>query len=199
MQLRNFLKKIIYIALFIINAKSYALESNIRVGGLLGLGKFSVTVQEIQKSEDPYSLSFFMDYSYSSRMAIGVEHFRSATISPINSRIGMSGISMKYYFLNPHPQILNDAKEITKTFLIQKNYSPYYGFGIGYGQSSLFKRTETDIDASTTGAYMSLKLGAERPFVNTWGLRSELNIGQTFLGSGQVSFYQLVFGLYTFL
>lgn len=188
------------LAIFLLfSSLGFSLESNLRVGGMLGLGKFNVSVQEIQKSEEPYSLSFFMDYSYSARMAIGVEHFRSATLAPINSRVGMSGVSFKYYFLNPHPQILDEAKEIKKSFLIQKNYTPYYGFGIGYGQSSLFKRTETDVDASTTGAYGTLRLGIERPWVSTWGLRSELNFGQTLMGSGTVSFYQLVVGMYCFL
>lgn len=175
--------------------------SFLRFNGLLGFGTSEVSVGSGAKSEGPQAISLGLDYLYSPRWLVGVQHSRTATVSPLGSKVGMTGLSFKYSLFVPHSQVLLSDAIVEKSFFQQKNWVIFLGTDVGMAQGSLFKTSSSpdDRDSSTVGLFVGGTLGVDYPFVDQWGLRSELKVGQTIISSGQISYVMFLFGAYVYL
>jgi hypothetical protein len=175
--------------------------SFLRFSALAGLGSADVSAGGSNKSESPFGLSLALDYTQSSRWLIGGEHFRTLSSSFTGSKVGMTGMSLKYSLIVPHAQILYTGGQIESTFFQQRNWVPYVALNFGIAQASLFKTTTNpeDIDSSTVGAFLGFAAGLDYPISGNWGSRSELKVGQTVLSSGTIGYFMILSGVYFYL
>ena len=178
-----------------------AQASSLRTGGMLGLGDSVVNTSEnLVRSESPLSYSFFLEYSFDSRLALAAEHVRSLSLSPSSTGISMTGLHGKYYFYTPHPQNLKPQLGSRSSInLIQKNISPFVGLGMGFSQSSVLPRTDAESAAVSAGMYLKASFGVEYPLWSKWGLRSEVSYGTSIVGTGQIQMLNWLWGIYAYL
>lgn len=187
--------------IFILSIQSGARASSLRTGGMAGVGDSVVNTDEnLVRTEGPISYSFFLEYSFDSRLTLAAEHVRSLDLSPVSTGISMTGLHGKYYFYTPHPQNLKPQLGLRSTVnVIQKSWSPYVGTGIGFSQSSVLPRTDEETAAASAGLYIKASFGVEYPLWGKWGLRSELSYGTSVVGTGQVQMLNWLWGIYAYL
>lgn len=170
---------------------------NMRIGGVFGVGQAGAQNSETTRVEGPLGFGAFVDYTINSRLTIGAEHQRSFGTG--STAVGFTGLSFKWYFWTPQPQwMVNAEDQITRSFLIQKNFVPYLGFASGFAQAS-FPARSNEKDVLVVGPYASAKGGLEYPVTGRWGARSEFVYGMTVGGKGRAELVHLLFGLYYFL
>ena len=182
-------------------ASSLAFASDPRFGIRLGYGASSVTKSGIIRSDSPGAFSFYFEYPFNSSVTISGEYKRSLNLSPFESAISFVELVTKYFFFVPMPQKMAKQEDAPKSFFVQRNISPYVGFGVGYAQSSFASKFDTILgdlwpESNAVGLGISAKVGAEYPMWNNIGLTSEFNYGMTILGNGSFSWMHIVFGTY---
>lgn len=177
-------------------------SSRIRLGGDFGLGAALVSVDGIDRTESPTAFAINTEYSYSSYLTLGVEHFRTiVNDNGISTAVGFSGLFFKYYpFQTIRAQVMPTDTWFTEDEIIYKSYSIYVGGGLGVGQSSLRALTEQQKNRTiSVGIYGSGKVGIEKPIRGSFGSYAEFSVALTFAGTGTIFFPRLTFGLYYFI
>lgn len=170
---------------------------NIRMGGEIGFGQAGAESEGTIRVEGPLAFSAFIDYSLDPRFTFGAEHERSLAGSI--SSVGVTDISMKWYFWTPQPQrLVSPDDKIEQSFLMQKNFVPFFGTALGFAQAS-FPAKGTETDVLVVGPYVALKAGVEYPLTQNWGGRSEFVYGMTVGGTGSAEIIHLLIGIYYFL
>lgn len=170
----------------------------IRLGALAGFARASAASSEASLTEGPFGGSAFIDYSIDDRRSIGVEHLRSASLSPISTAASFTGIFMKWYPYTPQPQYAAADKDLTISTVTIRDLSPYISGGVGFSQTNIPGKFKGDKPANTVGLYIALKGGFEYPVWRTWGARLEYGTAFSVGGTGTVSFPYMMLGFYTF-
>lgn len=171
----------------------FAENSRLRIFGLGGLGSATIATEGNADSiESPFAFSANIDYLLSSQIDLGAEHMR--TLSANGTTLGLTGITIKYYYLYGHPIELLDSKHIDMPTLQFQAWSPYAGMSLGFAQASVLSTT-----INTVSVYLNLKLGVDYPMTSIWGFRGEINAGTSTVGTGSVQFFNSILGFYLFL
>lgn len=191
---RNFLFAFVFIFLAI----SESSNAVIRLGALAGFANASAASSEASLTEGPFGGSAFIDYSIDDRRSIGVEHLRSASLSPISTASSFTGVFFKWYPYTPQPQYAPADKDLTISTITIRDLSPYVSLGLGFSQTNIPGKYKGDKPANTVGLYAALKGGFEYPVWRTWGARLEYGSAFSFAGTGTVTFPYMMVGFYTF-
>lgn len=167
--------------------------SRFRLAGSGGFGQAVITSQSNDGTlEGPLGFSVAVDYMMSSQMGFGAEHIRSVGSS--GSAVGLTGMTMKWYFWLPHPSPLLVTKIETSTPTLQvEGWIPYVGGMFGVGQAGVL-----DSNITSVGLSMGAKGGIEFPFVGNWGFRTEANLAVS-SGTGSIVLINTLIGVYVFL
>lgn len=174
---------------------SYAV---IRFGALAGFANASAANSEASLAEGPFGGSAFIDYSIDDRRSVGVEHLRSASLSPLSTACSFTGLFSKWYPYTPQPQYAAADKDLTISTITIRDLSPYVAVGLGFSQTNIPGKYKGDKPANTVGLYAALKGGFEYPVWRNWGARMEYGAAFSFAGTGTVSFPYMMVGFYTF-
>lgn len=192
-------KALALVSIVLFGSTAFAAASgNLRPGMGFGFGQSGAQSGSTTRVEGPLLLNVFFDYSVDSRFSVGAEHTRS--MAGASSAIGFTGLSGKFYFWTPQPQLMIDTSDqIDRSMIVQKNIVPFLGLSVGFAQASVPAKTPQDRDVLVVGPYVSLRGGVEYPIYGRWGARGELVYGTTVAGKGAAETIQLGFGFYYFL
>lgn len=176
--------------------------SRLRAAGNFGFGKALISNYNVgtnSYTEVPFGGSGSLEYFLDPLLDIGVEHIRS--YGKNQTGVGLTGVSFKFYFLNDHPQYLaglfsGSTNQLNGGvgYYYLKSITPYFGLGGGFAQA-----TVPSDDVMAFNEYMSVKGGIDYPANSGWGYRCEGNIAFSLAGSGKITLFNLLFGLYFFL
>lgn len=167
-------------------------DSRVRIAGQGGLGQALITSSSnLHTMESPLGFALAVDYLMSSQLSFGAEHIRSFGQS--GSAVGLTGLSVKWYFWLPHPLPLLEKNEAKVPLLQIEGWIPYVGGMLGVGQASVLDST-----INTLGLALGLKGGLEYPIFGNWGLRTEGNLSVT-SGTGSIVLVNALAGFYLFL
>jgi hypothetical protein len=177
-----------FIILFALFA-SAAQAREYRIGASMGFGgtgiakvvKVNGTSNAIERSEGPGVLSIFAETFYSDKIGLGVEHSRGFRLGPFTSGLTFTGLYGRYYFFGPAPQAINS--EGTESTILYKRYAMFLGLSGGVGQGKVSRNADQVPNLSGSGVYMGIRLGADYPLGDRWGIRPELIYNTTFMES----------------
>ena len=179
-------KWILLTILMVSSAQAYA-GFRASIGG--GLGSTSSN-NEIQKDEGPLVQSFTIEFVQHSKLLLWVEHMRSFNMSPMATSISFTGIFGRYYF-NASPTPYASGDDVKPGEIIIRDICYFLGVGTGFTQSSL----PTDDDgftANAAGIYLSPRGGAEMSLTRRLGVRGELMLAMSLIGTGQITSMSLL-------
>ena len=183
------LRKLSLVFLFL-SVNSYADElARIYFGG--GFGTASAS-NEIQRSEGPYGMLAGIDYVFTTKVSLGVEHLRSVSLSPAASSISYSGLTATFYYPGNSPTTVYKADELRPGTMMTRDISTYLGASIGFAQASMLPDV-TGKSANVAGIYGAFRGGFDFTWIGRLGIRNQIEITQTLLGSGKsTGFYYLI-------
>ena len=171
----------------------------VRAGADFGYGYANVSVSGSDRSEGPGTFSVMLEYSMTSSLVFGVEHYRTLVDDDgPSSGVGFSGIYGKYFFYNIRPQVLPVDNSISHDEYIVKAFSPYVGASVGIGQSSLrsLDASQAENRSLSVGAFVAGKMGIEYPIYQRYTLFTELNLAATIVGTGTIFFPRVGVGFF---
>lgn len=191
-------KGLFFFFLFFYHAIASAGDGLIRIGGDFGLGAATVSVSGSKRIEQPGTFAAVVDYAYSSKYSLGIEHYRTLVDDRgPSSGVGFTGIFAKYYFYSGRAQNLPLDEYFTTDEIIVRGISPYCGASAGIGQASL-----RSLDASqagnrslSVGAYVGARAGLEYPLIHNFTIFAEGNLSGTVAGTGTILFPRASIGI----
>lgn len=151
----------------------FAQENNIiKLSLLVGIGSSQASGEKIERVDSPLSFFVQSDYIYNRKISLFGEYMTTVgTYSAINTEV----IGGKYYFSGiPAYKIPDYELDPNSMYFIQKGFSFYAGLGLGMVNINFLRRVKNELDLIASGAILSLKVGAEYPLINNFGLKSEL-------------------------
>lgn len=169
-------------------------EGRARAGVLAGIGSSSST-REITQSEGPYVSNYYLEYLLSSRVNIGVEHHRSWSLSPMATSVAFSGLTMKWYWPGHSPNQFYSSDSRPLQTYTTKIWSTYFGGSLGFAQSSLPRDSKGNF-STAAGLYGGASVGVDYAYWQAFGIRIEGVYKTILAGSGTLSTYGLMGGLY---
>lgn len=170
----------------------------IRVGALAGIAIATAKTTDATLSEGPFGGSAFIDYSLDDRRSIGVEHLRSASLTPVSTAVSFTGIFGKWYPYTPQPQYLPSDRDFKLTTISIRDVSPYIAFTMGFVQASIPGEFKGDSPANAVGLFVNPKGGFDYPVWRMLGLRLEGGFPISFGGTGSVTMPYVMAGFYAF-
>ena len=173
----------------------FARAMDLRLGFLGGIGNSTVSARGASQKEGPGGFGAFVDYAVSARQTIGLEHIRTFALKPVSTGVSISGLTTRWYFLNPAPTGVTGMTDNT-TYLDEKYLAPYLGAGVGFSQSSLVPDTEGGTITNAVGIYGKGRVGMDIPWLARAGFNTDASIATTFLGFGTVTMFNVTMGLY---
>ena len=169
--------------------------SSLRASYLFGFG-VGVSSEAGYFVESPVGMAFMIDYTYSRKMSLGVDHLRTWGLSPVSSSISFTNLNFKYYFIGEIPTIGKDYSiDDQKSVYFANAMSWYLGTSLGFGQSSVIP-AEGVANASTSGLGAGLKMGFDYNMFRRMGFRGEGSLTTTVMGEGSLAVFLMVFGFY---
>lgn len=167
---------------------------DLRLGMAGGMGTSIVSARGVSQSESPGMFGAYVDYAVNSRQTIGLEHIRTFATKPVSTGVSISGLTSRWYFLNPAPSGM--SAEANSTYLFERYIAPFFGVGVGFNQSSLLPSNEGDKSTNSVGVYGKVRLGMDIPWMERVGLTAETSVASTVLGDGSVTMFNANLGLY---
>ena len=158
-----------------------------------GLG-FGSSAEESSYSESPFGTILFFDYALNARSTLGVEHMRSWSIAPFSTAVGFTNLSYRYYLKRGVP-VLKDQIVDGENFVHFKAIDYYVGGGLGFGQGSV-KQSSSSSNASSVGLSLTLAGGVDYNYYDNMGLNAQFSYSMTLAGTGSLSLFNLVAGIY---
>lgn len=168
---------------------------DLRLGFSGGLGNSVVSARGASQKEGPGGFGAFVDYAMTSRQTIGLEHLRTFAVKPVSTGVSISGLTWKWYYLNPAPTALNPLA-LSRSYLFERYLAPYFGAGVGFSQSSLLPDTEGGTVTNAVGIYGKGRAGIDIPWLDRAGFNGDFSVATTLLGQGTVTMFNMTMGLY---
>lgn len=187
------LNSVLFIAAVLLTAPS-ARALDLRLGMVGGFGQSVVSARGGSQAESPGMFGAYVDYAVNSRQTIGLEHVRTFAMKPVSTGVSISGLTTRWYYINPAPAGVTGANE--GTYLYEKYLAPYLGAGIGFSQSSLLPANEDAAVTNSVGVYAKLRAGIDMPWLDRVGFNAESSVATTFAGFGTVTMFNLNTGFY---
>lgn len=192
-----FLFSLSAVAILLLPRVTYAKADISRFSALAGLAQSASKSAEDAgtiRTEGPAGFGFSIDHSWRGPYFLVVEHMRSMAGS--STAVGLTGAGFKYYpWLSPLHFKYRTSEKIDAAALSYAGYSIYFGGTMGFAQSSIMSSGDK-LSSLAAGLYADIKIGADYPISQNWGLRSEFNYAATIFGSGQIEHLNILFGAF---
>lgn len=172
---------------------------NIRFAPNFGMGSSSVKGSALSQGESPLSFGASVEYIAGPRITLGLEHQRTGAMKPVSTGVSVSGLMMKWYYLNPAPLARSSlASEGSGSYLFERNLAPYFGAGTGFAQSSLLPEASGGPVSNSVVVYGKARAGLDIPWLDRAGITLEASAASTVAGFGAISMFTVTTGIYFF-
>ncbi|MEZ4873668.1 MAG: hypothetical protein R2827_15795 [Bdellovibrionales bacterium] len=192
-----------FLILIFLSPSSFGFELfdyNWNIGLMAGLGgtgiQKGVTIDDEEaissRSETPGMFGVSIETVVRDQWSMSIQHRRGFRFGPFSAGVGVTDVSLRWYYLRNVPTIVNQEGA---DYVINQIWSPYVGGGAGIAFGSINRDGESPTAIDSSGIVLGLKVGADYHWKPNLILRPEFFVSGTFMNSSAVENTIAEFGI----